>query len=251
MGKASNNEGSDKLLAGRAFEDEQVRVSRHAGGAGARAFLPNAGADEQSATLQPVDAAVGFLAAGESTGPRRPGARWDADEPGTGAGAAPQFPAGPSRIRRCGLIRRDPSEATCFQAGSPGTGPFPSPLPGPPPDHEARRNLASRIPNLQQSLRSADDGKPFLYAGYLSGKFLDERVDSERTSFDIAEEADGQGLSPSPGLGLVAAGAAAQPGIAPPALFRQARGGDHPNGARAATKYTARMTLPRASQRSE
>ena len=51
-------------------------------------------------------------------------------------------------------------------------------------------NLATRLPNLQQTIRGEDD-KPFLYAGYVSGNFLNERVDSDRTSFDITEEMSG------------------------------------------------------------
>jgi hypothetical protein len=48
--------------------------------------------------------------------------------------------------------------------------------------------LVSRIPNLQVAIRDVA-GRPFLYAGYVSGPYLDERVDAERTSFNIPDGA--------------------------------------------------------------
>lgn len=49
-------------------------------------------------------------------------------------------------------------------------------------------NLASRIPNLQATLKSSDDGPAFVYAGYLSGAYLDETVTPDRTSFYSFDE---------------------------------------------------------------
>lgn len=48
-------------------------------------------------------------------------------------------------------------------------------------------NLAGKIPNLMGSLRGADN-KPFMYAGYVSGAYLDECVNSERTDFVMPDD---------------------------------------------------------------
>jgi hypothetical protein len=55
-------------------------------------------------------------------------------------------------------------------------------------------NLAGRVPDLPGSLRE-DSGRPFVYAGYISGQYLDESVNSERTDFVIPIE-DTLGGSP-------------------------------------------------------
>ncbi len=46
-------------------------------------------------------------------------------------------------------------------------------------------SLAVKIPNLQGVLREPKDERPFVYAGYVSGTYLDETVSPERTSFDV------------------------------------------------------------------
>jgi len=48
-------------------------------------------------------------------------------------------------------------------------------------------NLAGKLPNLLGSLRG-DDGRPFMYAGYVSGAYLDECVNSERTDFVMPDD---------------------------------------------------------------
>lgn len=47
--------------------------------------------------------------------------------------------------------------------------------------------LPKLIPNLEGVLSEPDNGKQFVYSGYVSGKFLDDRVISERTRFDISD----------------------------------------------------------------
>ena len=48
-------------------------------------------------------------------------------------------------------------------------------------------NLAGKIPNLAGSLRE-DTGRPFMYAGYISGQYLDDSVNSERTDFVLPDQ---------------------------------------------------------------
>jgi hypothetical protein len=48
-------------------------------------------------------------------------------------------------------------------------------------------NVAGKIPNLLGSLRD-DESKPFMYAGYISGTYLDDSVNGERTDFAIPDE---------------------------------------------------------------
>jgi hypothetical protein len=48
--------------------------------------------------------------------------------------------------------------------------------------------LAKMVPNLEGPLSEPADGKQFIYSGYVSGKFLDDRVISERTRFDISDK---------------------------------------------------------------
>jgi len=48
-------------------------------------------------------------------------------------------------------------------------------------------NLAGKIPNLVGSLRGTDN-RPFMYAGYVSGAYLDECVNSERTDFVMPDD---------------------------------------------------------------
>jgi hypothetical protein len=48
-------------------------------------------------------------------------------------------------------------------------------------------NLAGKIPNLAGSLRE-ESGRPFMYAGYVSGQHLDDSVNSERTDFVMPDE---------------------------------------------------------------
>jgi hypothetical protein len=43
--------------------------------------------------------------------------------------------------------------------------------------------LSHKIPNLARILHDADDQRPFVYIGYISGPYLDETVTPERTSF--------------------------------------------------------------------
>ena len=52
-----------------------------------------------------------------------------------------------------------------------------------------QENIAGKIPGLFGRLR--DDKDDFLYACYVRSPYLDEKVRSERTSFDISEHADG------------------------------------------------------------
>jgi hypothetical protein len=47
--------------------------------------------------------------------------------------------------------------------------------------------LEGKIPNLDGSIK-ADDGKMFVYSGYVSGSLLDETVNSERTEFTLPDE---------------------------------------------------------------
>lgn len=49
-------------------------------------------------------------------------------------------------------------------------------------------SLAKLLPYLERTIPGEADEPPFVYSGYVSGKFLDESVMSERTQFDIAEE---------------------------------------------------------------
>jgi len=49
--------------------------------------------------------------------------------------------------------------------------------------------LTKTVPNLDTQLVDANSSKQFVYAGYISGKFLDERVIPDRTQFDISEDA--------------------------------------------------------------
>lgn len=48
--------------------------------------------------------------------------------------------------------------------------------------------LPKLVPNLEGPLFEPDNGKQFIYSGYVSGKFLDDRVISERTRFDISDK---------------------------------------------------------------
>lgn len=50
-------------------------------------------------------------------------------------------------------------------------------------------NLEKRIPDLNAKLID-EDGKPFRFASYISGEYLDETVNNERTDFYIEKEAD-------------------------------------------------------------
>jgi hypothetical protein len=66
--------------------------------------------------------------------------------------------------------------------------------PGPEVSHELHfcahkrevtcENVGGSIPNLSPSMYDLE-GKPFVYAGYVSGDYLDEAVNPERTSFNI------------------------------------------------------------------
>jgi hypothetical protein len=47
-------------------------------------------------------------------------------------------------------------------------------------------NLTASIPNLKWKIKG-DDEKPFHYVAYVSGKYLDENVNSERTGFAMSE----------------------------------------------------------------
>ena len=49
-------------------------------------------------------------------------------------------------------------------------------------------SLPKLIPNLEGPLAEPENGRQFVYSGYVSGKFLDDRVISERTRFDIFEK---------------------------------------------------------------
>lgn len=49
--------------------------------------------------------------------------------------------------------------------------------------------LSSYIPDLQKKIKDNDD-KPFIYMAYISGKDLDERVNAERTSFNMVDESE-------------------------------------------------------------
>ncbi len=48
--------------------------------------------------------------------------------------------------------------------------------------------LAKLLPYLDPSIPDSDNGRPFVYSGYVAGDFLDQNVMSERTHFDISEE---------------------------------------------------------------
>lgn len=54
--------------------------------------------------------------------------------------------------------------------------------------------LANYIPYIPQRFKEAD-GKSFVYKSYVSGDFLDQRVNAERTAFDLAREGDLQSKS--------------------------------------------------------
>jgi hypothetical protein len=47
--------------------------------------------------------------------------------------------------------------------------------------------LRTRIPNLSKKIKE-DDGKSYWYLGYVSGDYLDQCVNSERTDFEMPEE---------------------------------------------------------------
>lgn len=49
--------------------------------------------------------------------------------------------------------------------------------------------LSSYIPDLQRKIRDGND-KPFIYMAYISGQYLDERVNAERTNFNMIDEAE-------------------------------------------------------------
>lgn len=49
-------------------------------------------------------------------------------------------------------------------------------------------SVLDRIPNLQKTVLDQGTGKAVTYMGYVSGKYLDERVMSERTEFDISDD---------------------------------------------------------------
>lgn len=49
--------------------------------------------------------------------------------------------------------------------------------------------LAKLLPYLDPSIPDGDNGQTFVYSGNVSGDFLDQNVMSERTQFDISEEA--------------------------------------------------------------
>lgn len=51
------------------------------------------------------------------------------------------------------------------------------------------RNLQTYIPNLVKNIKD-ENGKSFLYVSYLSGKYLDEKVNAERTNFNMSVDAD-------------------------------------------------------------
>jgi hypothetical protein len=53
-----------------------------------------------------------------------------------------------------------------------------------------QENLSGKVPNLSETLLD-EDRVPFVYAGYVSGEYLDENVNPERTEFQIPKE---QGL---------------------------------------------------------
>jgi hypothetical protein len=48
--------------------------------------------------------------------------------------------------------------------------------------------LQRRIPNLTGRLSSADGQEEFVYAGYVSSRFLDDHVNQERTSFSMVDD---------------------------------------------------------------
>jgi hypothetical protein len=48
-------------------------------------------------------------------------------------------------------------------------------------------NPTGKIPNLVGSLKD-EQGRPFMYAGYVSGQYLDDAVNSERTDFVVPDE---------------------------------------------------------------
>ena len=48
--------------------------------------------------------------------------------------------------------------------------------------------LSKLLPYLEPSIPDSDNGRPFVYSGYVAGDFLDQNVMSERTHFDISEE---------------------------------------------------------------
>jgi len=48
--------------------------------------------------------------------------------------------------------------------------------------------VLNRIPNLQKMVLDQSTGKSVTYMGYVSGQYLDERVMSERTEFDISDD---------------------------------------------------------------
>lgn len=57
-------------------------------------------------------------------------------------------------------------------------------------------NLANSIPDLRQRLKD-EDGKPFVVSSYISGEFLNETVNSERTDFDFIVSDEESSLLPN------------------------------------------------------
>jgi hypothetical protein len=53
--------------------------------------------------------------------------------------------------------------------------------------------LSARIPNLPSASLRANDGTPLMYAGYVSGDYLDRANNTERTSIDLPDEDSSQG----------------------------------------------------------
>src|SRR5262249_32126777 len=48
--------------------------------------------------------------------------------------------------------------------------------------------LTGKVPNLPVPIRDEQSGKSLVYLGYVSGGYLDERVASERTQFEIPDD---------------------------------------------------------------
>ncbi|MCZ7603069.1 MAG: DUF4263 domain-containing protein [Melioribacteraceae bacterium] len=52
-----------------------------------------------------------------------------------------------------------------------------------------QENLSRYVPDLTRKIRDEND-KPFVYTAYVSGEYLDERVNTERTHFDFPQDED-------------------------------------------------------------
>src|SRR4051794_38495013 len=48
--------------------------------------------------------------------------------------------------------------------------------------------LSNKVPDLVSPLKDPEEGRSIVYSGYLSGEYLDQAVNAERTSFYILDD---------------------------------------------------------------